>query len=287
MTQPYPLYPNIRLHPIGAQAPFKDKVIAPTLEPIIYELAVKNPSWTFDEHRIGSGPDNMAHVRAFVVRDNKANQLGLIEINRNNGNRSNTPWVFEISNRRISQSRERGSTIVTGNPKTALKTIYKYFSPPTMNEKVAAAASAASHRVYEALAKVRDDRDRACTNINPAVNAFVTNNWAQVLASMSDYDRAIAETLPTLKQEVVNMERLLNQIQAKQHLTVLIEDDTYITHDGGTTQTYATDDLPVSIKINVGLLKLMDVGKPSPDIGIRISDNMFVIYKGAISGTDI
>jgi len=287
MTQPYPLYPNIRLHPIGTQAPFKDKIIAPLLEPVVYELAVKNPAWTFVEHRLGSGPDNIAHVRAFVVRDNKDNNLGMIEINRNSGSRSSTPWVFEISNKRISQSRERGSSVTTGSPKVALKTVNKYFSPPTINEKVAAAASAASHRVYEALAMARDERDKARKRIKPAVYAFIENNWAQVLDTMKDSDRAVAETIPSLKENCQSMENLLNNIQAKQHLTVLIEDDTYITHDGGTTRTYRTDDLPVSIKINVGLLKLGEKGKPVADIGIRISDTLFVLYKGANNGANI
>lgn len=287
MTQTYPLYPNIQLHPIGAQAPFKDKIISPLLEPVIYELAVKNPAWKFVEHRLGSGPDNIAHVRAFAVRDSKDNILGMIELNRNSGSRSSTPWVFEISNRRISQSRERGSSVTTGNPKVALKTINRYFSPPTVNEKVTAAASTASHRIYEALVTARDERDKARRQIKPAVVAFIENNWAQVLDTMKDSDRAIAETIPALKENCQNMEKMLNKIQAKQHLTVLIEDDTYITHDGGTTQTYKTDDLPVSIKINVGLLKLGESGKPVADIGIRISDTIFVLYKGANNGATI
>lgn len=281
MTQPYPLYPNIRLLPIAESAPFKSKVITPILEPVIYEIAVKNPSWTFEEHRLGSGPDNIAHVRAFVVRDSKGNSIGLIEINRNSDARTSSPWVFEISNRRIAQSRQRGSSIITGNPKTALKAIGKYFSAPTTSERAAIAASTASVRVHEAVMVAREARDRARGLIAPAISAFVEANWAQVLDSMKDSDRAIAETLPALKETYQGMEDLLQQIKAKQHLTVLIEDDTYITHDGGTTHVYSSDEVPEPIKVSVGLLKLMDDGKPVVDVGIRISNTMFVIYKGA------
>lgn len=281
MTQPYPLYPNIRLHPITESAPFKSKVITPILEPLIYEVAVKNPSWTFEEHRLGSGPDNIAHVRAFVVRDSKNNTLGVIEINRNAGARTSSPWVFEISNRRIAQSRQRGNSIITGNPKTALKAIGKYFCAPTINERAAIATSTAEMRVRAAVVEARAERDQARKQIAPAVSAFLEANWAQVLDSMEDSDRAIAETLPGLKGNYRGMEKLLNEIHAKQHLTVLIEGDTYITHDGGTTQTYLSDEVPTPIKVSVGLLKLMDDGKPVVDVGIKIADNMFVIYKGA------
>lgn len=287
MTQPYPLYPNIRLHPIGAQAPFKDKIIAPLLEPVVYELAVKNPAWTFVEHRLGSGPDNVAHVRSFKVIDSDDNDLGRIEVERNSGSRSSTPWVFDITNRRIAHSRERGSSIVTGDPKVAIKTVKKYFSPPTVNEKIAAAVSAASHRVYEALSDARSLHDKAQNKINPAVHAFITANWAQVLDSMKDSDRAVAETIPALKEDCQSLESMLAQIQAKQHLTVLIEGDTYITHDGGVPKMYTSDNLPTSIRVNVGLLKLMEAGKPAAGVGVKLSDTGFVIYKGAKSGTDI
>lgn len=286
MTQPYPPYPNIELKPLPPA--FTHKVIAPLLEPIIYELAVKNPSWMFTETNVGSSGENgLAHVRAFAVTDDKDNKLGSIELARNYGRRSTSAWVFEITNKRISQSRERGYAVSTANPKVALKTINKYFGPPNLTEKLEAAATNASHGVYSAAVITRENHDKARRQIQPAVSAYVRANWAQVLDSMKDSDRAVAETIPAIKDDLTALDGLLTQIKARQHLTVLIEGDTYITHDGGTTQTYGTDDLPTSIKVNVGLLKLMEIGKPAADIGIRVSDTTFVLYKGAKHGAAI
>lgn len=287
MTQPYPLYPNIRMTPLPEGSSFTDKVIAPMLEPVIYELAVGNPTWVFEEMNQTSGSGTTIHAKGFLVKDGKGNNLGKISLERNYGSRSSTPWVFEISNRRISQSRERGSEVMTGNHKTALKTVRKYFSAPTITEKVEVASQQARGLAYAEMVTARDEYEKANRSIHKSVQAYVTANWAQVLDSMKDSDRAIAETIPSLKVAHESSQAMLDQIHAKQHLTVLIDGDTYITHDRGTTQTYGSDDLPTGIKINLGLLKLMESGKPVLDVGIRISANTFVLYKGAKNGAAI
>ena len=287
MTQPYPLYSNIRMKPLPEGGSFTDKIIAPMLEPVIYELAVSNPTWVFEEMNQTSGHDKTIFAKGFHVFDSRQNALGRIVLERNYGKRNSTPWVFEVTNRRIAQSRERGDAVVTGNPKVALKAVKKYFSAPTMTERVDVIAQAARHMAYAASVDARNEYENARNKVNPAVHAYVTANWAQVLDSMKDSDRAIAETIPSLQDAHKSSQSMLDQIHAKQHLTVLIDGDTYITHDGGNTQTYGSDDLPIGIKINLGLLKLMEVGKPVLDIGIRISEHTFVLYKGAKNGAVI
>ena len=287
MTQPYPLYTNIHMNPLPEGSNFTDKVIAPMLEPVIYELAVGNPTWAFEEHGTTTGNNTTLYARGFIVKDAKGNNLGRITLERNYGSRNSTPWVFEITNRRISQSRERGAEVKTGNPKMALKTVRKYFSPPTIVETVDAVAQTARNLAYAVMIDARDEHEKANRKVIPAVNAFVTANWAQVLDSMKDSDRAIAETLPSLKESHQSAQALLDQIHHKQHLTVLIQGDTYITYDGGTIQTYEGDNLPLDIKVNVGLLKLSEAGKTVLDVGIRVSEKSFVLYKGANSGTVI
>lgn len=287
MTQPYPLYPNIYIKPLQPHhTAYVRKAILPHLEPVIYELAVKHPTWSFDE-RHSTSIDDVLYVRGFHITDPKGERIGTIDMGRNLGKRSTTTWVFEIYNRRIAQSRERGSSVITGDAKVALKTVKKYFSPPSIAERLETISAFAKSRTYEALVNAREKHNVAHNKIKPAVTAFVKSNWAQVLDSMKDSDRVIAESLPALAAEQESVQELSNQISAKQHLTVLIDGDTYITHDGGTTRSYTTDDLPRSIKINVGLLKLVEEGKPLRDIGIKVSDTTFVLYKGAIDGTDI
>ena len=287
MTQPYPPYPNIRMKPLPEGGSFTEKIITPMLEPVIYELAVSNPTWVFEEMNQTSGHDRTIYAKGFHVLDSKQNPLGRIVIERNYGKRNSTPWVFEVTNKRIAQSRERGDAVVTGNPKVVLKTIRKYFSAPTMAEKVDVVSHTARHIAYGATVSAREELEDVNKKINPAIHAYVTANWAQVLDSMKDSDRAIAETLPSLKDARKSTQSMLDQINAKQHLTVLIDDDTYITHDGGNTQIYGTDDLPVGIKTNLGLLKLLEAGKPVLDVGIRISEHTFVLYKGAKNGAVI
>lgn len=287
MTQPYPLYPNIRMRPLPEGGSFTDKIIAPMLEPVIYELAVGNPTWVFDEMEQTGGHDRTIYAKGFHVLDGKKNHLGKITLERNYGKRNSTPWVFEIANRRISQTRERGHAVITGNAKVALKTVKKYFSAPTIAEKVEVITQGARNYAYSAAVDARDEYEKTRKRISPAIHAYVTANWAQVLDSMKDSDRAIAETIPSLKDAHKSSQAMLDQIHAKQHLTVLIDGDTYITHDGGTTQTYRSDDLPTGIKINLGLLKLMESGKPVLDVGIRISEHTFVLYKGAKHGAAI
>jgi hypothetical protein len=275
------------MKPLPEGGSFTDKIIAPMLEPVIYELAVSNPTWVFEEMNQTSGHDRTIYAKGFNVFDSRQNPLGKITLERNYGKRNSTPWVFEITNRRISQTRERGHAVITGNAKVALKTIKKYFSAPTINEKVDVIAQAARHMAYSASVNAREEYEDAHKKVGPAVHAYVTDNWAQVLDSMKDSDRAIAETLPSLKGTHRSAQSMLDQIHAKQHLTVLIDGDTYITHDGGTTQTYSSDDLPIGIKTNLGLLKLMESGKPVLDVGIRISEHTFVLYKGAKNGAAI
>jgi hypothetical protein len=275
------------MKPLPEGGSFTDKIIAPMLEPVIYELAVNNPTWLFDEMEQTSGHDRTIFAKGFHVLDGKKNHLGKITLERNYGKRNSTPWVFEIANRRIAQSRERGHAVVTGNAKVALKTVRKYFSAPTMTERVDVIAQTARNIAYAAMQEARDEYEKTRKKVTPAIHAYVTANWAQVLDSMKDSDRAVAETIPSLKDAHKSTQSMLDQIHAKQHLTLLIDGDTYITHDGGTTQTYGSDDLPVGIKTNLGLLKLMEVGKPVLDIGIRISEHTFVLYKGAKNGAVI
>lgn len=281
MTQPYPLYPNILLEPLEPHPAVVNKRILGLLEPVIYELASTNPTWTFKEIPTQyTVVDDTRMVKGFTVHSGEAS-LGRISMSRNYSGRSSTSWVFDISNPRITRARERGSEITTGNPKTALKAVRKFFGPLTLGEKLDITQGVAKTAGYQALIDARERHNRANNSIQPAIAAFVHANWAQVLDSMQDSDRAVAESLTELREEQLSMETFLHQVSAKEHLTVLIEDDTYITHDGKTAQTYTSETLPTGIKVNIGMLKLLETGKVVRDVGIRISGKSFILYKGA------
>lgn len=283
MTQPYPLYPNIKIVPLPpTETRFTSKVIHPALEPIVYELAVRHPSWVFSETAARVNGE-IAQVSGFEIRHSESDaRLGRIEVSRNYGARHNTPWVFDIWNPRISSFRERGDTYSTGDPKKAVKAVNKYFSPPSVAEKVAEIKSRAQTAVSNHLHMTREKRDRVLHQIDPWVSNYVDTHWSDIVAGMKEEVRAIAETVPAIKQEFNSVEELYANINASKHLTVLISGDTYITYDGANMTTYTTDTLPAAIKTKVGLLKLMDSGTVLPDVGVKIGDSGFVIDKSAI-----
>lgn len=284
MTQPYPLYPNIVLTPIPAnETRYDTKVVHPTLEPVIYELAVRHPTWRFMERSMRSH-ERVLHVMQFDVYDDKtSNKLGLVEVSRNYGARQTTPWVFEIRSSRISQARERGDAYCTGDPKKAIKAVNKYFGPPSVAERIDEISSKASNMLYSHMHTVRNNRERTRVRLDPEISKYLADHWDDVVASMKEEARAIAETLPAINDEFESVVSMHAEISANKHLTVLITGDTYITYDGTNMTTYSSEDLPESIKINVGLLKLVDSGTVIPDVGVRVGDHNFALPRSVIN----
>lgn len=273
----YPLYANIELQPLNDPR-FSTKIIHPTLEPVIYELAVKHPNWVFKDGHMRDAGDRVLHVVAFSAFDDKDNRLGIIEVSRNYGGRSSSPWVFEVRNDRIANAKQRGDRFTSGNRKKVLKTVEKYFGAPTIIERIQTARHAAANHVYYAVHKAEHLLNQVCNETREEFDNYIKAHWDEVLTSMTDAARAVAETIPTLQEESNSITKLHEQINSNAHLTVLIDGDTYITHVAGKTETYTTDNLPEGIKINVGMLKLSEIKNTVANIGVRVSDNAFILY---------
>lgn len=244
--------------------------LSPFMEDVIKEVARKHPDWVIS---------SMAHeeARTFTVyyKGNKDVVLGHINEDYKyiRGERHK---LYSIENWRISEMRQRGSSIQTTKPKEALKAVEKYFYPLTDQEYINAAFKHAHHLVYVEANDARMTVDASIRNLHQPMMTFVHNNWDTFLNALDDKTKG--EALNLLKhQQLANAAKaLFKEVDGRKCLTVYLTNGKYVVQQGEVLQDYESETLPEHIKTKVGLLKLVEDKQVIPEVGVRV-DNLYVI----------
>ena len=256
----------------------KDIDVHEDIVPFIDALAVKYPQWEFvtDGVRYAGKENEIVKSIKFKVY-NDANPRELIgEIKgdykyNNNGNRVPSYVVY---NQRLAHDRERGHYLETTKLPVAMKAVHKYFNPPpvtTLLEQVMTrGVGQFNHLVSQ--------KERLARNTEYSLQAskeeFIKANWELFKASLTDTILPVADKY---KEEFDDYLRLFNVMKKNYSVGVVIQNDKYVVSCNDKITTYDVNTIPIDLRAQLGLLKLMEENDVLEDVGVRTKDG-FVVF---------
>lgn len=256
----------------------------PLLEPVIQQLALLKPTWTFvatDAQRINapSEQETLFHIDGFEVLE-AGEELGHISRRfARNG------YKIHVSNDRISKKRERGSGYSTDDPKKAIARVKKEFGRMNATERLHQAAESASNYAYQAANNhARKLRPYEAT-LKEAANAYLSGpGFGAFLQYLKDnepskYDQIVhaKEQFDELQAEMAVLLQIRDRLGSDKSALIVRDFEQYIVRVGDKVTLYDDTTLPAHMRGKLGLLKLVEKEHFVNGAGCRVSDEVFVV----------
>lgn len=251
--------------------------------PLVEALALKKPQWKFIAHRYHAR-DGKDSGYAFRVCEGRE-ILG--EIVMSYGWRDDD--AFEIRNKRIQDSRERGGSAKTKDVKKAIKLVLKSFGTKTISEQV----NEALQQTTDATRRVASDRSETFQSLfrhmQEHLFTHIMDNYKELapIAIQNGADATVVEKLLPAYEEYQITKEIKTCKTSNTGAAVLTLGSEYAVtlwdHSAGNMQTHmhTTDTLPTHIKRSVGLLKLVEVKHFLKGVGVRVADTTFFVISKA------
>jgi hypothetical protein len=270
--------PNV--HAAEAKEPVGAYKVTSILATVIWELALKNPMWSFKVTNFSWAEPTHTQYRTMVankfVVSHNWETLGSIE----RGYRSNTGALIEIESHRITT---RSNNYKTDNPEKAIAKVRKTFKPRSVLEIAAEAVDTADtvirqehhgkdrvvRRHYE---EVKTKAIAYCTT-GPGYDLFLEHAKQQG-------DKSVANSLEMMqiaKDELSTIEGIKNAMGAKKTALIVVDEGKYLVRNDDNVQIYDDTTLPDEFRGKLGLLKLVNEKQFVTDVGCRVSKEVFVI----------
>ena len=210
------------------------------------------------------------------------NLLGTINVVRRGDN-----YVLKVENTRISDTRERGDGYHTADPDKAALKIRRMFYPQLVSEKLETAQVAVMRSLQ---VNVYDKRNAVhkvyTTEVEDRMKVFVAQNKEMFLASLApehvlhaeDYfakDESLSALM--LLQEAKELWGRVSPTKDKAMLVVL-DGGVYIVKCGDDVLQYTSNNVPFDISSRVGMLKLVEEGKYVDNMGIKVTQDIFLLH---------
>lgn len=282
MSDVYPLYSNIILGKDTDLPEGWTRRMNSVLESLAYAIAEKHPEWTITTHWEPALYDTKTYETremnvSVTATEESIGQIG-IETRRKRGE-SGKEVIYSIYNKRISESRERGSTFKTAKLKDALKQINKFFYPKTLIDKIEEAWGRASYTVGSATSQASSEVERAYRKLmEPGIRFLKDKYWEEFKSTLTIPAMAtLHEQLDDLIEKANDLEKIHQKFQQRNLLTVTIKGDKYTVAKSPTEiKDYLADDVPEDIRKQVGMLKLVADQEIIPGVGLRVGE-MYII----------
>lgn len=256
----------------------------PKVYPLIEALALKKPQWKFIAHRYHDAGDGKNLGYAFRVCEGRE-ILG--DIVMSYGRRDDD--AFEIRNKRIQDSRERGGSAKTKDVKKAMKLVLKSFGTKTISEQVEEALK----QTVESTWRVASDRSGTFQSLfrhmQEHLFTHIMDNYNELapIAVQNGADATVVEKLlPAYEEYQITKEIETCKASNTGAVVLTLGSEYAVTlwdHSAGGMQTHmhTTDTLPTHIKRGVGLLKLVEVKHFLKGVGVRVADTTFFVISKA------
>ena len=201
-----------------------------------------------------------------------------------------TSSMYTMANQRIRDAMSRKPYIATKDLAKALKTVEKYFYPKNDNEIVSELQSAASTAVHVAKRRAEGARNQSVEMLSSGdmIKHAILPNLDLLLASPG-LDPVTRDTVSQLPERIAAHERAKAQDKAVASGVKLlvrtegeyVRTSTFIkwTDADKFTDPMASSQLTGWLRSRLGMLKLVPHGTVLDDIGVRMSDNSFLIFQ--------
>ena len=251
--------------------------------PLIETLALKKPQWKFIAHRYHRG-DEKDLGYAFRVCEGRE-ILG--EIVMSYGRRDED--AFEIRNKRIQDSRERGGSAKTKDVKKATKLVLKSFGVKTITERVEEALALTTESTWRVASDRSSTFQSLFRHMQEHLFTHIMDNYKELapIAIQNGADpKTVGMLLPAYEEYRITKEIETCKANNMGAVVLTLGSEYAVTlwdHSAGGMQTHmhTTDTLPTHIKRSVGLLKLVEVRHFLKGVGVKIADTTFFVISKA------
>lgn len=251
--------------------------VTSVLATVIWELALKNPMWTFKATNFSWAVDDKQQktmvVNKFVVSHNWET-LGSIEKGYKSGP------VIEIESHRITT---RQNNYRTDNSEKAIAKVRKTFKPRSVLEVAAEAVGTADtvvrqehHGKDRVVRKYQEEiKQKAIDYVTkgPGYNLFLEYAKQQG-------DKSVANSLEMMQiatDELSTIEGIKTAMGAKKSALIVVDEGKYLVKINDNVQLYDDTTLPAEFRGKLGLLKLVNEKQFITDVGCRVNKEIYVL----------
>lgn len=244
-----------------------------SLKKVVDSLMVSKPLWEFEIEQPYMGNRSTAIT---IKQDDE--ELGSVLWKY-----VGSEYKYYVTNDRIADQMSRRGGYSTKSADKALLKINKTFSRASLREKmdkmyetVNGQISGATRRKHYELRELRNAVDKH------ALAYVQTIVWPMFVEYMEKNDPTVYNTI--LKRDVVQDEmnhvhEIEKSFASGEALLVLREGSVYIVKSGEEFKAYHDSNLPEHVKLNLGMLKLVEDKTFIAGMGFRASDTMFVVMQ--------
>ena len=262
--------------------------VHPTLAPLLNELALKYPQWTFKCNSAWTRYNGERMVRAFGIFE-KRESIGSVGIEASSNGRD---MVFCIQNERIGHVRTRSDTVKTKDIKRAAATVKKFVNPKTLVERFYEKRTKAD----DVLATVRRSKFAAVSNaerpMHDLKHKFLEANVRLFVESLDPAGLELMAKLTEAKQELVACDTVTNAWSvAGDSVLVSVYGQDYTLSDSSDSRVgivghspypsgrMSSEELPEHIRTAIGMLKLVQPTQIIEGMGMRVDEESFIVTR--------
>ena len=258
-------------------------MVYPMLEPVILEMAKLKPTWQFQAGGISRAAEDEDTVTfsfaAFtVVEDGETLGTIMREYTRRD-------YHIVIDNDRITAARERGRGYATTDAKKAITRIKKTFGRRSATERLSKASEAASTYIYNAEQRHRSKHSEHYSTFKAAAYEYVLGvgmahfmeHVKSLPPSQCDKIMQAKEKADATYSDMTILEDMRARLGTDKSALIVRDMDKYIVRIGDKVELHDDNSLPVSLRGNLGMLKLVDKEHFIEGAGCRVSEEVFVV----------
>ena len=251
------------------------------LDPVVSRLASLNPLWTFVINSSTHSTGSNRVATGFIVKLD-SEELGAISLSYM-GNRGK---VIAISNDRIGKGRQRTDSYRTVDADKAVLMAKKMFGKMNPSERISKAREAAERVVTRGSWSKERERGGYESTVNTALMDWAKTKGHPMFLEFLEKDAPVSVTkkvtsamgsLVTLQTEMKTIERVQEEFSKSKTALIVKDSGKYLVKVGDKVDLYDDNDLPLDIRMKMGMLKLVNDEQYITDIGCKVSNEIFVL----------
>jgi dynactin complex subunit len=261
---------------INVTREFFEIPIAPFLKSFIEKLALKHPNWMFIAYKATHLKGDVSKTQfacGFKVVE-KRETIGKIDFIHTRGKEA-----FSITNRRIKDKRERGDSITTSDEKKAIRHIDKWFYRETVKELMDKQVGLANRKSYEFMNTHRDGVKHSWSELEEPMKRFIVDNYDAFLKTL--YSPKLVEIASIIHTTIEHAEAAIDihdKLMANNAFVItILETGNYAIQKGMDISVKSSEELDSDMRRKLGMLKLIAVEQGVAGVGLKCSDDTFVV----------
>ena len=291
---------NIEIKPFTDN---KGEVFIPEIKGAKLLEFVQAAAKEFPEWKFVSNTHEYNYENVMVDENTKAytkvygvNEFVVFSNNQKLGSLCTVSWgktPYMINNERIRIMRERGEGIKSADLKKILKQMRTYFTALTLPEKIGKAIGVAENNLDDMHRTAQYALRSSIEYVGDAVSMLIkdpaTYRKAHALINEMGVSQDALSRLDSVPEKLTDMEHKGALMRAyrghsddgKRASFVMLEDSRYVfvrRDDRRNPVVRDTDSLHPDVKKALGLLKLMPDGAFLADMGMRVNENLYIVY---------